>query len=256
MLPVGPTAAGDPAVTRDREALTDPGTSRRLNTPADVVSRTALASTTAVPRTSPPKSVNPIAPPCAATCRPGVEGSASGVAIEPSVVATVYFSPSWTKFPPESCNPEAVTPRVAVLSAATESAGDESAITPEGTPGRRRIEAEEKAPPRSATTAALPMPATVPTETYPRSWPEAPARSWCPGAPGSSSVTGEIGGDAEPVSVNRSPAATVFPYTSRAVPETSTESTPFAISVSGVAVSAIDAGTKGAVKTGAPAVPR
>src|SRR5258705_469383 len=182
--------------------------------------------------------------------------SASGVAIEPSVVATVYFSPSWTKFPPESCNPEAVTPRVAVLSAATESAGDESAITPEGTPGRRRIEAEEKAPPRSATTAALPMPATVPTETYPRSWPEAPARSWCPGAPGSSSVTGETGGDADPVSVNRSPAPTVFPYTSRAVPETSTESTPFAISVSGVAVSAIDAGTKGAVKTGAPAVPR
>ena len=189
VLPEGPTGAGVLAATEEREALTAPGTRRTSSAPFELVSRTEVAVTFAAPSTSPPKSVNAIAAPEERTWTPGVPASASGVWIDPSVVATVYFSPSRTGFPCASWRPLAPIASVATLSAASESAGAVSATRLSGVPARRRTAADALAgppgPARSAVTVALPAPAAVPALAEPLRAPAASARSCAPGAPGS-----------------------------------------------------------------------
>src|SRR5438105_5488997 len=146
-LPAGPTGAGEAPSTSEREALTEPGTRRRTRAPADVVSRTALMDTTAFPSTSPPRRVKEIAPAAADTC---------ATAMVPSVEDTAYFSPSRTVLPPASWSPVATIVSVATLSAASESAGADRAIGPEGVLVRSLIETVPVAPARSAVRVAAP----------------------------------------------------------------------------------------------------
>ena len=98
VLPTGPTGAGVVAATDEADALTPPGTSRTLVFP-DALPRTDVTPRVAVPSTSPPKSEKEIEPPDARRWIPGVTASWSADAIEPSVVVTVYGSPSTTRFP-------------------------------------------------------------------------------------------------------------------------------------------------------------
>src|SRR5712671_2566294 len=220
-LPGAPTATGDVAATDEVAALTAPGTRRTLTEPA-ALPRTEVAETVVVPSTEPPSRVKEIAP---------------AVAIDPSVVATVYASPFKTAFENASCSPEALTARVATPSAATESGDAVSAIAPDGAPEPRVIPTEPEALPRSETTLMLAGPAAVPARTQPESVPSAAAVHWNPGVPGSASV---ITVTPEPVTVKRSPAATTLANASWTASDvTCEESTPSAVRDPGVAVSAI-----------------
>src|SRR5439155_10026526 len=97
-------------------------------------------------------------------------------------------------------------------------------------------------------------PFTSPAPTQPLTVPSAAATHCAPGVPGSTSV---IGATSVPNAVNRSPAATTFPYPSRTASEvTREESTPSATRVSGAAWTVKNPrGTFGEVTTLAAAAP-